>query len=154
MGKNNIYFLLESIEERFMAHMVSQLMESHKFSSILWLHDGIWFAPFAEKATVDHAIRVAQLATHCPTVRVKYSNLASQRDQILRQLPIPEVLHAGLALRKNLCTAKPRGVKRKPLALSTAQTQVQATGKKRRCLELGQLTLQQFINRKRKAGEL
>ena len=99
LGRNAIYFLMEAIEERFMAAMVRQLVVTHQVDSLLWIHDGIWFAPYAPLAVIQQAVEFAQHQPQCPQVRVKYISLQDKRDKILATLAPPSVIATGAALR-------------------------------------------------------
>jgi hypothetical protein len=54
---NQIYCMLENVEEQFLAGLVKLVLEHHQTDSILWLHDGIWFTPPAPARLVDSAIQ-------------------------------------------------------------------------------------------------
>ena len=99
---NQIYFMLEKVEEQFLSGVVKLILEHHHMDSLLWLHDGIWFTPPAPARLVDSAIQAMKTAMELPTVRVKYSALAEARQELLRRLPLPASLSAGNKLKLHL----------------------------------------------------
>jgi hypothetical protein len=154
---NQIYFMMEAVEEQLLSGITRNLLEHHAFDSLLWLHDGIWFSPPAPSKLVEHAVETMRQRLQLPTVRVKYSALAQAREDLLRALPLPSGLHAGNKLKLHLY--KEQGVYRRvdpgprpPLA--SVLRQIKAGHQHKRKFDPTQLTLKAFMERKAKRQRL
>ena len=152
-ASNQVYFMLENVEEQFLSGVVKLVLEHHHMDSLLWLHDGIWFAPPAPARLVDAAIQAIKIAMHLPTVRVKYSSLAEPRQALLRKLPLPASLSAGNKLKLQLyheqgpCKKNGMG----PISpLASVLQQIQAGHQPKRKYDPTQPTLKAFLERKAK----
>ena len=153
---NKIYFVMENIEEQFLSIVTSTILEHHQVDSILWLHDGIWFAPPADHRLIELAIDEARRRLALPSVRAKYHSLAPARAALLKALPLPTALTSSTAMRVQLHSEYGQYVipdRRTPAPLDSALRQVKATATRKRKFDPLQPSLQQFLARKAKKAK-
>jgi hypothetical protein len=154
---NQIYFMLENIEEQFLSMVTAVILEHHQVDSILWLHDGIWFSPPAPFPLIDAALAAARQALQLPTVRAKYQSLAQARTTLLRGLPLPSTLQTSNDLRLRLHNEYGRYVPPEPrtrMPLTSAHKQVTLSHQRKRKFDPLQLSVWQYLARKAKQRKL
>ena len=154
---NQIYFMLENVEEQFLSMVTSTILAHHEVDSLLWLHDGIWFSPPAPILLIDSALAAARSALNLPNVRAKYQALAGARTKLLSSLPLPSALTSSTDLRLRLHNDYGRYVPPEPrirLPLASVQKQIQHTHQRKRKFDPLQLSVWQYLARKSKQRKI
>ena len=102
----------EVLERKLTEAFLQQLQRSHTFSSIIWLHDGIWVAPppvpTTIEATNDHVCRTFNIDTMPPLFRfTKLQPSTPGEDQILPTAKFDSRPHplGGTAVKKRALVA-------------------------------------------------
>ena len=102
----------EVLERKLTEAFLQQLQCLHTFSSIIWLHDGIWVAPPPAPATIeainDHVCRTFNIDTMPPLFRfTKLQPSTPGEDQILPAAKFDSRPHplGGTAIKKRVLVA-------------------------------------------------
>ena len=102
----------EVLERKLTEAFLQQLQCLHTFSSIIWLHDGIWVAPPPAPATIeatnDHVCRTFNIDTVPPLFRLtKLQPSTPGEDQILPAAKFDSRPHplGGTAIKKRVLVA-------------------------------------------------
>ena len=77
-NKNVAFFALEYLEQRVLRHFLFELSKLCDLTSIVMVHDGIYFSPPAPAETVQLAASLAAGLLTMPPLEMKYINLQQE----------------------------------------------------------------------------
>ena len=107
---NMAFHILEHPETLWLRHFVIYMHRHHPFTSVIWLHDGVWLSPPPAADPLAAANTYAAMQIHLPPLDFTYTPLRAQYEtvfsDIMRGSPPPA--RAPIP-RSNLCSTFERG---------------------------------------------